>query len=265
MTPTTRVALTAPTAVGAKVMVKLCVELAASVAGNVGRPATEKDAEPATPTAFNVTAEGQTLRTVKGLIAERQPVCTVPKSESLGEMTMQAGLAVVMHVPPLQTLPAPHATQAAPLWPHEPSLGVVTQVLPLQQPEAQVVALQAVPPVQTPPVQVAPLVHAAQAAPLSPQVAALCAEVATHVPPEQQPVQLKKSHAEPVVHTPLTQELPDAHMVHAAPLVPQLAADWLAHGTQRFPEQQPMGQVLALQVPVDVHWPIEHVVPLAHA
>lgn len=74
-------------------------------------------------------------------------------------------------------------------------------------------------------------------------------------------MQLKKSHAVPPVQAPLTHTLGEVHALQAAPAVPQLAADWLTYGTHRFPEQQPMGQVLALQVPLEVHWPMVQLVP----
>lgn len=87
-------------------------------------------------------------------------------------MTTQLGLVVDTQVPAVHVFTAPQPTHAEPLWPQAVALVLVTQVLPLQQPLAQVVALQVVPPVHTPPAQAAPPEHAAQAAPLRPQMEA---------------------------------------------------------------------------------------------
>lgn len=172
-------------------------------------------------------------------------------------MTRQAGLICSTQVPAVQIFPGPQATQAEPLLPQAVAVvaPAATQVLPLQQP-VQLVALHSVPPVQMPPVQAEPLVQAAQAAPLSPQLVMVCEVGSVQVLFEQQPAQLKKSHALPVVHTPLRQTLLPWQVVQAAPAVPHCAADWLAQGTQRVPEQQPFGHEDGVQAAVPMHTPL---------
>jgi hypothetical protein len=129
-----------------------------------------------------------------------------------------------MQVPAPQTRPGPHDTHAEPSWPQALSLVAAMQVLPLQHP-LQVDALHAVPPTHAPPEQVAPDWQAPQLTPFKPQLVVVCDEGGRHVPPEQQPAQLKKSHPVTAVHAPLLHESPVPHALQAAPALPHRPVD----------------------------------------
>ena len=125
-----------------------------------------------------------------------------------------------------------HAVQVAPLRPHWPLVGGVTQVVPLQQPVTQLPALQVPPSVpasgatQVPPWQVAPPVQPVQVAPLVPHWLLVGGEM--QVVPAQQPLgQVLELHTPPScppsegeVHTPLLHVWPPPQAAHTAPLVP---------------------------------------------
>jgi len=170
------------------------------------------------------------------------------------------------------------ALQRAPPVPHWVVLVEVTQVAPLQQPDAQLAAVQ---PVQTWLVQLcAP--HDAQLVPPVPHWVVLVP--GWHTPEaSQQPVgQLVASQ----VQLPLTQRWPAWHWApdpHAqAPLVqrsaralqvlqveaeaPQAAALWLAAARHWAPEQQPPGQDAAVQAqePEAQVCPAAQAAPLPH-
>ena len=81
---------TRPFVVGAKVTVNESEAPAPIVAGSGVGDELVKPA-PETPSADSVMGKVQTLRMVNDVCAERQPVCTVPKSTSVGVKTMQAG------------------------------------------------------------------------------------------------------------------------------------------------------------------------------
>lgn len=199
----------------------------------------------------------------------------------------------LVHTPDAH-VPALHALHAAPPVPQ--ALGEVPakHVLPWQQPAHEVVSQTQVPATQRwpvaqavpPPHEHAPAdeqpsprplsVQSTQAAPLEPHVVA---ERAAHIVPEQQPEAHEvASHA----HAPPTQRCPEPHggpephahapraqlserpsqAMQAAPAVPHALVDGVAHVA---PEQQPLAQLVALQL---VHTPLAHVPPVpqfAHA
>jgi hypothetical protein len=171
------------------------------------------------------------------------------------------------------------------------------QVLPEQQPVAQLAAVQVhtplehtwpaphaapVPHRQAPPLQafVVP-VHAAHAAPPVPHAAAVWAAPCTHTPALQQPVgQLVASHTHaPPTHrwpapqaalvpqrqAPAVQRSPVVpHEVHAAPAAPHAVAPV---GVQTLPAQQPLGQLVAshTHAPPMQRWPVPQAAPVPHA
>jgi hypothetical protein len=145
--------------------------------------------------------------------AERQPVATVPKSTSVGEMTMQAGFCCGTHTPAEHVWPGPHAAHTLPLCPHAIAEVAVdaTHVLPLQQP-VQFVGLHVAPPVQAPAVQLWLGPQATQVAPFTPHDIGDCIDVGWQTPFEQQPAQLKKSQAATGVHAPMVHELFTGHV-----------------------------------------------------
>lgn len=162
-----------------------------------------------------------------------------------------------------------HAKHEAPLVPHCAAVVGVTQLLPLQQPVAQLVELQ---PVQACAVQVNPPPHAAQAAPPVPHSALAVPALQTF--PAQQPVGhevASQTHTpaeqawpaaqggpEPQAQAPLVQRSDFAsHAEHVAPPLPQAAALCPAVERQVLPLQQPFGHELALQtqVPPEQVWP----------
>lgn len=115
-----------------------------------------------------------------------------------------------------------------------------------------------VPVEQLPLLQLWPLLHAAQALPLVPQVLVLLP--LTHVEPWQQPegqvlaLQLE-THAVPL-HT-----WPAPHAPHWLPPLPHALVDVPARHT--VPLQQPDGHVVALQVGA-THWPATQLKPEPH-
>jgi hypothetical protein len=165
--PTTRMPSTRPTTVGANVTLKLAEPLAGMVAGVVS-PAVVKPA-PETPSAEMLTEKPQRFLKVTAVSAERQPVCTVPKSMSAGAMTMQLGLGIGTQTPVEHTWPGPHALQALPEWPHAVAeVDAACVHWPLLQHPEQVVGPQADPPEQTPDEHVAEGGHAVHVAPFEP-------------------------------------------------------------------------------------------------
>lgn len=103
---------TGPSVVGAKVTVKVSVWPLASERGRltveVLKPA------PVTPNTEMVWVAAQVLRMVNVIGAERQPVCTVPKSTSNGVMAMQLAIGSCTQMPEEQTWPGAQATHALP-------------------------------------------------------------------------------------------------------------------------------------------------------
>ena len=168
--------------------------------------------------------------------------------------------------------------QAFPLVPHRARVGGVTQVPPLQHPLAQLPEPQ---PAQAWAVQ-ALVPHDAQAAPPVPHW--VCAVPALHWPvASQQPVgQLVASqtqappeqrwptaHAGPVpqAHAPLVQRSDFvSQAAHASPAEPQLVVVWLPLAMQVLPEQQPLGQEVALhtQLPPEQVCPVPQAAPVPH-
>lgn len=109
-------------------------------------------------------------------------------------------------------------------------------------------ALHWVPPTQLPPTQLAPFWQNEHALPLSPHCAAVWLAKGTQVLLVQQPAQDMLSHAAVLVQLPFTHAWLPEHALHVRPLLPQTCAVCRAGSTQRFPMQQPVGQVLG------VHW-----------
>ena len=109
----------------------------------------------------------------------------------------------VMHTPLWHAVVPVQATQTAPLVPHTALLwlATLTQVLPLQQPVAQLAALQ-LEAWQLPLWQVVVPVHAAHAMPAAPHWAFDSLPTATQVLPLQQPAQLPGPHVAVLVQTP---------------------------------------------------------------
>lgn len=77
---------------------------------------------PETPNADSVMGKAQTLRMVNASWVERQPVCTVPKSTSVGVKTMHAGFCCGTQTPALHVWPGPHAEHTLPEWPQAVAL-----------------------------------------------------------------------------------------------------------------------------------------------
>ena len=232
--PTTRMPSTRPTAVGAKARLKLAEPFAGIVTG-VGRPDVVKPA-PETPSAERLTWKLQMFRSVMAVTAERQPVCTVPKSMSFGAMRMQFGLGIGTQTPVEQTWPGPHATQLLPEWPHAVADVEVDAVqVPLLQQPLHVVGPHAEPPEQTPVVQVAPGAQAVHVEPLLPHESGVWLPVIWQAPFEQHPGHERKSHAAVIVQLPAVQELFVGQTVHARPPEPHCVAFCAPNGTHRFP------------------------------
>lgn len=192
-----------------------------------------------------------------------------------------------------------HAAHICPAEPHAVAdcAAVATQVLPEQQPVAQLAAVHVhTPLVQTcpaahagpvpqrhaPPVQafVAP-VQAAHAAPPVPHAAGVCAAPCTHTPALQHPVgqlaalqtqtpptqRRPAPHAAPVPqrHAPVVQRSPARpQLAQAAPAAAQAVA---LVAVQTLPAQQPLGQLVAsqTQVPPTQRWPEPHAAPVPQA
>jgi hypothetical protein len=146
------------------------------------------------------------------------------------------------HALPLQRCPVAHAMQTPPPVPHAADVSAVTQLVPpLQQPFGHDVASHAHPPCV---LHSCPVVHPTHAPPPRPQVAL---DELTHVPFEQQPLQLVPPH----VHAPPLQACPAVHLPHVLPPDPQAIADWAAWATQLLLlSQQPPGHALAVHVHV---------------
>jgi hypothetical protein len=160
----------------------------------------------------------------------------------------------ILHWPPSQGTPVPHATQAAPLGPpHTASVSPGWQ-LPLasQHPFGQESASQT----HAPATHSWPVAHARQAAPFNPHVAL---PLVWQMPfALQQPLgQEFASHT----HTPLTHSFPAAHATHAAPLGPPHTASVSPGWQLPLASQQPFGQESASQT----HAPATHSWPVAHA
>jgi hypothetical protein len=200
------------------------------------------------------------------------------------------------HTPAVH-MPVLHAAHAAPPVPHCDVDVPSSQVVPLQHPLGQDVGLQ----VHVPPTQAWPF---AQAEPVLPQVhvpvAVQVSEVmpqSTHivprphvvtdgveqVAPRQQPeghepplhMQVPPEHSCPAPHdgfvphrhSPELEHVSEAvplHAAQAAPPFPQLAV--VLPPRQVAPEQQPLGQEVALQiqVPAEQIWPAAHCAPVPH-
>jgi hypothetical protein len=131
--------------------------------------------------------------------------------------------------------------QAAPPVPQAVAISLVTQVLPLQHPLGHDVALHTHAPCA---LHCWPVVHPTHAPPETPQ--ALLDDV-THVPLEQQPLQL----VPPQVHAPPLHDWPDVHSPQASPADPHADVD-CADGATQFPwlSQQPSGQEVGEHVHV---------------
>jgi hypothetical protein len=133
--------------------------------------------------------------------------------------------------------------QAAPPAPHAASVLPATHFDPSQQPDGQEAAVQ----VQTRFWQACVEAHCVHATPFWPQAVAVMPE--TQVPVEsQQPFgQVVELHVGAVVQTLALQYWPVLQMAQAAPPFPQACS--LVPGAQLpFESQQPLGQVVALQV-----------------
>lgn len=130
-----------------------------------------------------------------------------------------------------------------------------------QQP-AQLVELHAAPPVHTPAAHVCVGPHEVQVAPLTPHESGDCIDVGWQVPFEQQPAQLKKSHATVGVQAPIVHELFIGQVVHASPALPHCEAVCEPNGTHRLPWQQPFAHVSGVQVATMVQLPAVQVEPL---
>jgi hypothetical protein len=156
----------------------------------------------------------------------------------------------------LQAWFAAQATHWPPLAPHCPAEAVTHW--PLAQQPLQLM----LPQLQAPLLQVWPEAHMPQALPAEPHDVVDCADSAMHRPCEsQQPFGHEvglQTHRPAASHA-----WPEAHAAQAAPAVPQVAAAWLAYGTQvPFDWQQPFGQ----DADVQAHLPVaSQVCPAAHA
>lgn len=93
----------------------------------------------------------------------------------------------------------------------------------MQQP-LQFVWLQVEPPVHTPPAQLEPFAQEVQVAPLTPHDRSDWPVTIWHVPLEQQPAQLKKSHATVGEQMPEPQELFGGHAMQLDPPEPHCDA-----------------------------------------
>jgi hypothetical protein len=128
------------------------------------------------------------------------------------------------------------------------------QVVPLQQPWAQLVPSHPPPSADwhTPLLQLSPVVHPAQVAPLVPHCDVDWFPQSTQVVPLQQPLaQLEALHPPPDWQVPFWHVVPPPHETHAAPAVPvpQEELVWVVGVRQVLPLQQPLEQVVALQLP----------------
>jgi hypothetical protein len=158
--------------------------------------------------------------------------------------------------------------QVAPPVPHTVRfwLAKATQVVPTQQPLAQLELEQGGPPVQAPPVQVCPPLHGMHAAPAvetAPHCEVVSDAVGTQVPAEQQPWHVCALQGV-VTQTPAVHVCPPPQAPHAAPPVPHSEMLWLAVETQLPPGvQQPLGQLFASQLP-PLHAPLVQLCPMLH-
>lgn len=161
----------------------------------------------------------------------------VPETSQMPVAVLHVGFRVgqAVHAAP----PVPHTV---PVW-----LANGTQVLPWQQPVAQVPALQVPVTSQTPvpTLQVSfGAVHAVHAAPPVPQTAAVWLLNGTQVLPTQHPsAQLVESHTNGA-QTPEAHTDPAPHGSQIAPPAPQMLPFWSEIRTQMSPLQQPAQLVL---------------------
>lgn len=77
--------------------------------------------------------------------------------------------------------------------------------------------------------------------------------------PSQQPAQLFALHEGCIEQAPLLQVPPMPHCMQVLPPVPQAKRFWVEPGTQTPLRQQPLAQVIALQVEVMEQEPLEQV------
>ncbi len=168
--------------------------------------------------------------------------------------------------PAVHAWPVGQPLQAAPPLPHWALFCAeyTRQVLPKQQPPAQVAGEQGLPPPPPapPPVpdsthcpaeQVRPGMQAMQASPDCPQRVAPCAAGAMQVLPSQQPLQLAgPQEGAGVAQVPASHDWPVAQARQAEPDPPQALALWAASFTHVPPWQQPAGQVSGVQSPSPV-------------
>jgi len=147
-----------------------------------------------------------------------------------------------LQTPPVQVSQFPHDQQGCPAVPQAKSAVPVLQVVPSQQPARQVEAEQ--PAWQLPALQLVPLLQTLQVAPPTPQVASRWPGL--HLSASQQPTHDVAVQA----HLPATQAWVELQPAQAPPAMPQ-AAPVLPGRHWPWLSQQPVEQLVALQVPVE--------------
>ena len=126
----------------------------------------------------------------------------------------------------------------------------ITTHLPLsQQPLGQLAALQLTVDEQMPPLQVSLVTHILQTFPPVPQDCALCTAKGMQVFPEQQPAgQVLRLQLETAEHRPKKQPSPKPHAPQSCAPMPHAEFDCIATPTQEPLRQQPVEQLLVVQV-----------------
>jgi hypothetical protein len=171
-----------------------------------------------------------------------QALLAVPSWQTPEASQQPVGQLVASHTqtPFTHSCPDAHATQAAPAAPHSAPVFPASQVVPLQQPVAQLAGAQYG--MQACPLHWSWKSQATHAAPPVPHELSAVPSWQFSVASQQPPPQVFASHT----HKPLRHSCPTAQATQAAPAVPQTA---LVAPVTQLPAalQQPVGQLFASQ------------------